>query len=298
MVKGIFTILIPHESDYYELGSYAPEVGFKFKITDNIFLRLHLDHEKSEYNIRKFKDVTIASYLHNLSGKIARKIKSLLIGVVLDEKDDTEKLRHVLKNAAEELEKLNLIGISKEEIEEKLKNIYFRLFDTSFFALDPEFIKNKVIDYTKELLTGKKKDRVIAQELLKYIEEGLHHKISENYEQAEKALKENDLKDAAKYFEKAAEIAEKLMLTDLAKKLRGRSKNSGKIPILRKNMEEAAQKARNFLKNEDFYNANIYYLKASEIAKELMDAEKQEEYSLKAKALKEFHEIDQRFKKK
>ncbi|TFF95213.1 MAG: hypothetical protein EU544_03240 [Promethearchaeota archaeon] len=298
MPKGCFVILLPLDSDYKVLGSYFKDESFDFEVTSDLFLRLNLDHSKSEYNLLKLKDNTLMSYLYQAQGKLARKINGFITGLILTENDDPDKFRTSLKNTAEAIANLNLTKISKEDFESKLKELYQDQLEILIESLDPEKIKNSVIARTKELLGGSKKDRKEAQELLELIEDDLHTKISENYKLAEKYAKEANYKDAGKYFEKAAEIAEQLHEETLAKELLDRSKGSNRIPELRKNLENAVQTARSKLKNEDFHMAYVWYKKAAEIAKELMLSSEEEEYSLKAKALQDFHQIDQKFQKK
>ncbi|MHA1147018.1 MAG: hypothetical protein ACTSR8_02120 [Promethearchaeota archaeon] len=298
MPKGIFTILLPIEADYKVLGYYFSDKRLEFEVSSNIFLRLNLDHENNEYNLLKLKDVTIISYLHKAKGRFARKAAGLIIGLILDEDDDSEKLRVPLKNVAESLEKLELLNISKEEIETQLEKFYNELLDTISLLVDPNIVKDNVINRTKDLLSGKKKERTIAKELMDAIEAGDHLKVSENYKLAEEAVKDDDLKGAVKFYEKAAEFAERLLEKELAKSLIEKAESLRKIPMSKQNLERKVQQARNFLRKEQFNAAYIAYKKASEIAKELMLPDEEEEYRLKSKALQDFYQVDQEFKKK
>jgi hypothetical protein len=297
MPRGSFVILLPHDADYKVLGYYFSDKRVKFEISSDIFLRLNLDHSKNEYNTLKIKDIFMVSYLHNLKGKLSRKASGMIVGLLLFEDDEPDKLRETLKKFSARLEQLNLIDISKEDFEKKLEEIYEDLLESDAGMMDENTIQMSIINHTKELLSGDKKQRKLADELLKKIEMGLHTKISEQFQIADEAVKVSDYERASKSFIKAAEIAEELLETELAKTLRDKAKLSGNVPEMTKNLEVAGQKARNFLKNEDFYNAYIWYKKAGEIAKLLMIPDKEEEYTLKSKALQEIYQIEQKFKK-
>ena len=151
---------------------------------------------------------------------------------------------------------------------------------------------------TKELVSGKKKDRTIATELMDAIQAEVHISVSDNYKLAEEAVKNDDLKTAAKYYEKAAEFAEKLLEMDLVKDLKEKAESLRKIPTSKQKLQDKVQQARNFLRKEQFNAAYVAYKVASEIAKELMLPDEEEEYRLKSKALQDFYQVDQEFKKK
>jgi hypothetical protein len=70
--KGSFVILIPLDADYRVLGYYNKSKS-DFEITNDLFLRLNLDHSKDEYNLLKLKENQIFSYVYNFKGKLARK---------------------------------------------------------------------------------------------------------------------------------------------------------------------------------------------------------------------------------
>ncbi|HEY0087888.1 MAG TPA: hypothetical protein VGB37_03535, partial [Candidatus Lokiarchaeia archaeon] len=104
MPKGSFVILLPKDADYKILGYYLKEKSEKekleFKITSDLFLRLNLDHERSEYNLLRLKDLIILSYLYKIQGKQSRKASSLIIGLILDESDDPERFKVSIKESA------------------------------------------------------------------------------------------------------------------------------------------------------------------------------------------------------
>ena len=297
MPRGSFVILIPIEADYKVLGYYFSDKRVKFEVTSDLFLRLNLDHSKNEYNTLKYKDAFMVSYLHTLKGKLSRKASGIILGLLLFEDDKPDEFRETLKKMAERLAMLDLINISQSNLEENLKEIFEEHLESGADMMDANTIKSSIINHTKELLSGGKKQRKLADELLKKVEMGLHTKISENFTIANDALKTDDYEKASKAFIKAAEIAEELLEEELANTLKDKAKLSGNVPEMTKNLDVSAQKARNFLKNEDFYNAYIWYKKAGEIAKILMIPDKEEEYTLKSRALQEIFQIEQKFKK-
>ena len=298
MPEGCFAILLTTESDYKVLGYYFKDKRLDFEITSDMFLRLSLDHAKNEFSLLKLKNVKIESYIYKFKGKLSRKASGFIIGLLLNEDDDPEKFRVPLKNSVVALETLNFLEISAEDFQIKLINTYREFLETLTDVLDATSLKESIINRTKDMLSGGKKERKIAQELLQKIEDNIHIKIAEFYKSAEDSLKYMDYERASKQFSKAADVAEEVLEINLAKSLRERAKLSVKIPDLTKKREEIVKDARNALKKEDFYNAYIYYKRASEISKELMQPDQDEEYALKSKALQDFYNADQKFKKK
>ncbi|TFG26400.1 MAG: hypothetical protein EU532_09955, partial [Promethearchaeota archaeon] len=126
MPNGCFVIILPLDSDYKVLGYYFKGGDSTFEVTSDLFLRLNLDHSKDEYNLLNLKEHIILSYLHHFTGKLNRKVSSIIIGLLLNENDKPEKFRAPLKEGAEEIEVLGLdiLKISQEEFEQHLKEIY------------------------------------------------------------------------------------------------------------------------------------------------------------------------------
>ena len=127
MPIGSFVILIPLEADYRILGYYFKEGKSSFEVSNDLFLRLNLDHGKNEYNLLKIKDFQIFSYLYKFKGKLSRKASGTIIGLLLNENDKPEKFRSSLKLGAEAIEVigLNLLNLSKDEFRPILKDIYY-----------------------------------------------------------------------------------------------------------------------------------------------------------------------------
>ncbi|MFX0143490.1 MAG: hypothetical protein ACFE9C_05375 [Candidatus Hodarchaeota archaeon] len=299
MPTGCFVILLPTDSDYKILGYYFKEGKSSFEIKNDIFLRLNLDHSKNEYNLLKIKDLQIFSYNHKFKGKLTRNASGIIIGLILNENDRPEKFRSSLKEAAEafEIPSLKILKKSREEFEVLLKEVYLEHVEPLIDILQPEALKVSIINITKFMLSGGKSERKIAQELLGKVENGEHNKISEYYNTAESAMISLDYEKAAKFYAKAAEIAESLYIMDIAASLREKGDFSQKIPDLSKERERVVQEARNALRNEDFHTAYTSYRKASEISKKLVQFDQEEEYRLKSKALEDFYKIDEKYRK-
>jgi hypothetical protein len=298
MPTGCFAVLLKSESEYNVLGYYFKEGIADFKITSDLYLRLNLDHSKNEYTILKLKDHHFVSYLYKFTGKLSRKALGLIVGVLISASDDPEKLRTPLKNTAIALEQMDLLEITKEEFEPKLKEIYHETLETLTDIIDPDALKESIIDRTKNMLSGGKKERRLAQELLEKIEDNIHTKVAEYYQSAEDALRNLDYERASKQYKKAADIAEELLDKELAQSLNERAKLSFNIPDLTKKRDNIVKEARNALKNENFHSAYIFYLRAAELSKELMQPDKEEEFSLKSKALQDIYLFEERMKKK
>lgn len=299
MPTGCFVILLPTDSDYKILGYYFKEGTPGFKITNDLFLRLNLDHSKNEYNLLKIKDHQIFSYIHKFKGKLTRNASGIIIGLLLIENDKPEKFRSSLKEAAEafEMPSLNILKKSREEFEVLLKDVYLEHLEPLIDILQPDALKTSIINITKFMLSGGKKERKIAQELVEKIEQGEHKKISECYKTAENAIKSLDYEKAAKFYNKAAEMAEGLYVMDIAAFLKEKGLFSQQIPDLSKERERIVQEARNALRNEDFHTAYTSYRRASLISKKLIQFDKEEEYRLKSKALEDFYKIDEKYRK-
>jgi len=297
---GSFVVLLPLDADYKILGYFNKEGKSEFGITNDLFLRLNLDHSKDEFTLLKLKDHRIFSYLHNFKGKLARKASGVIVGLLLNENDEPEKFRSALKEGAEAVEVLglNILTMNSEVFEPLLKDIYLEHLEPLVDILKPEALKGSVIATTKLMLSGGKQERKIAQDLLKKVEEGEHRKITENFNNANNALKTLDYEKASKFFKRSAEIAEELHLIDIAESLREKANFSGDVPSMAKARDKLVNEARNFLRGEDFHSAYISYKKASELSKKLVDFGKEEEYRLKSKALEEFYKVDEKFKKK
>jgi hypothetical protein len=300
MPVGSFVILLPLDADYKILGYYNKEGKSEFEITNDLFLRLNLDHSKDEYNLLKLKGYRVFSYIYNFKGKLARKASGVIIGLLFNENDRPEKFRSALKEGAEAVEVLglNILTMVPEEFEQLLKDIYLEHLEPLVDILRPEALKNSIIAITKLMLSGGKQERKIAQDLLKKVEEGEHNKITEDFNNANSALKSLEYEKASKLFKKASEIAEELHLIDIAESLREKANFSGDIPTMAKARDKLVHDARNFLRGEDFHSAYISYKKASELSKKLVDFGKEEEYRLKSKALEEFYKVDEKYKKK
>ncbi len=118
MPTGSFVVLLPLDADYKILGYYHKEGKSNFEITNDLFLRLNLDHSKDEYGLLKLKDFQIFSYLYKFKGKLARKASGIIIGLLFNENDKPEKYRSALKEGAEAVEVLglNILKMSKQNL--------------------------------------------------------------------------------------------------------------------------------------------------------------------------------------
>jgi len=300
MPKGSFVIILPLDADYKVLGYYFKGTDPNFKITSDLFLRLNLDHSKDDYSLLNLKDQKIFSFLHHFSSKLSRKASSIIIGLLLNENDKPEKFRAPLKEGAEAIDFLGLevLDMSEEEFGQILRDIYLEHLEPLVDILKPESLRENILNITKIMLSGGKKERKIAQDLVKRVEVGDYEKISELYNSAEGFRKTNEYEKAAKLYGKAYQLAEELYLLDIAESLKEKASFSTMIPELLKNRDKVVQEARSALRNEDFHSAYLAYKKASDLSKKLVDFEKEEEFRLKSKALEDFYKIDLKYQKK
>ncbi|MFO8020356.1 MAG: hypothetical protein R6U96_17170 [Promethearchaeia archaeon] len=297
MPAGTFVILLPKDRDYEVLGTYYKEKLEEqdFQISSNLFLRLNLNHDKNEFSLIKLKDLNLVSYLHHFEGKLTRKYNGFILGLLIEE-ENPEKYRTGLKNTAKALASKDILDYSEQEFNVLLKKTYQQNLEKSSDRLEADQIKESVINKTKDMLGGGKKERKIAQELLEKIEDDLHLRVSKYYNSAEQSVKKKDYGKAAKLYKKAAEGAEELREEDLKKTFFEKAENAKRVPEMIEERDDAIEEARDNLRDEDFNAASQWYKKASKISKELMQTEKEEEYRLKAKALQDFYRVDQRFK--
>ena len=300
MPKGSFVIILPLDADYKVLGYYFKGTDPNFKITSDLFLRLNLDHSKDDYSLLNLKDQKIFSFLHHFSSKLSRKASSIIIGLLLNENDKPEKFRAPLKEGAEAIDFLGLevLDMSEEEFGQILRDIYLEHLEPLVDILKPESLRENILNITKIMLSGGKKERKIAQDLVKRVEVGDYEKISELYNSAEGFRKTNEYEKAAKLYGKAYQLAEELYLLDIAESLKEKASFSTMIPELLKNRDKVVQEARSALRNEDFHSAYLAYKKASDLSKKLVDFQKEEEFRLKSKALEDFYKIDLKYQKK
>ncbi len=300
MPEGAFVIIMPKDSDYKVLGYYLKKPNLKFEVTSELFLRLNLDHSKSDYTHVKLKGTSLVSYHHKFVGKLDRKASGIYMGLLLSEDDEPDKFKNSqsLKATAETISTFNILEMSKQEFEKKLKEVYDEKLEAVPDLVNPEAIKINVVNRSKEMLSGGKKERTNAKVLLQKIEEGVQNKIYEFYKAGQEALKTSEFDLVGKSFEKAAELADELYETELANTLRQQAKLTLDVPMIEKLRDKVLIDAKSALRSEDIYKAYISYKRASELSKELLDLEKEEEYRLKSKALYDFHQVDERFKKK
>ena len=81
---GSFVVLLPLDADYKILGYFHKEGKSNFEITNDLFLRLNLDHSKDEYSLLKLKDFQIFSYLYNFKVRFSFFVvitQNLIIGI-------------------------------------------------------------------------------------------------------------------------------------------------------------------------------------------------------------------------
>ncbi len=297
MPIGSFVILLLTDQDY-KVYYYFKDPSTKFEVTSDIFLRLNLDHEKNDFNYRKIKNDSLISYLHNLKGRISRKASGFIIGIVLSEEENPDKFQEPLKNAAMLIQGVDFLEMDKTQFEKTLKTIFEEKLESVAVKIDANDLKESIINRAKEMLSGGKKQRKLAAELLDKIEMKEHIKIADFYKLASEALAAEEFERAGKLFDRAAVYAEGLLETELANTLKEKASASTKIPISTKGLGKKIQQARDFLRREQFNAAYVAYRKASEMAKELLLPDEEEEFRLKSKALQEFYQVDQKFKKK
>ncbi len=295
MPKGCFLIAVQKNSEMKIVGNYTKDKKEIIKISDDLLLRIQMNHATKEISKISFKDVVYFSYIHEYPSKLKKNVQVAVIGIFLSEDEDPKPYISSLQNAAKSLENIEIESLKSEN---RLEDIYKQFIEKLKDIFDPEHLKSTAIDTAKNMLSGSSKDRKNAQELLKKIEEGIHTKIHKSGKSAEDAMKIGDYEKAVKEYERAAGLALEIFDNNLAKSLKDRALIAKKVPNITKERNKAINNARSSLRNEDFHSAYLNFRKAAELSEKLMDFEKAEEYSLKSKALSDFHSVDKKFKKK
>ena len=94
----------------------------------------------------------------------------------------------------------------------------------------------------------------------------------------------------------AIRFAKSLGEFELANMYRQKIKLTKEMPELIAQRDGIVQIAKESLRSDNFKTAADNYVKAAEISRKLMDPHHTEEFSLKAKALAEYAQIEERFK--
>jgi len=296
MPKGCFLIAIQKDSDYEILGYFFKDQKHKTPISDDLLLRLKMVHGSKEINIITLGNLIILSFSYKFPQKFQKFIQGIILGLFLNIDEDPKLYISSLQTSAKILEELDYSNLKSLNIEEKIKDIYINYIEKLKDVVDPENLKKLIIERTKSLLSGSTNDRKLAQELLGKIEEEIHIEIYKTTKSAEEAIKNGDYEKAVKKYETASNLALEIHEEKLANTLEDRAINAKLLPNIIKEREEVAIKARNSLRNNNFHSAYILYRKAAELSEKLRDFEKSEEFSLKSRALSEFHKIDKKYK--
>lgn len=298
MPKGCFLIIIEKNSELKVLGYYYKDKKEETKISQDLLLRIQMNHSSKEVSKVNFGEIVYFSVIHEFPVKSKYKIQAVILGIFLSEEEDAKSYVPSLQNAAKSMDDLGEYDIETLDIEKIIEDSYKKYIEKLKDIFDPEILKNNIIEKTKEMLGGSNKDRKKAQEMLKKIEEGIHTKIFKSGKAAENAMKTKDYEKAVKEYDKSAKLAIEIEEKSLADSFKERASVAKQVPSLTKERDEIVMKARNSLRNDDFHSAYVSYREAADLSEKLMEFEKTEEYSLKSKALADFHQADKKYKKK
>jgi len=296
MPKGCFLIAMKKNSEFEILGYFFKDQKRQTPISDDLLLRIRIDHNSKEINKITLENQIILSFLYKFHPKFQKYLQGIIVGLFLNIDEDAKSYISSLQTSAKLLEELDYSNIKSLNIEEKIEHIYVNYIEKLKDIVDSDNLKKLIIERTKTLLSGNIEDRKLAQELLGKIEDGIHIEMHKITNSAEEAIKNHEYEKAAKKYNAASKMAVEIYEDKLAKTLEEKAINTRQLPNIIKEREEVAVKARNSLKNDDFHTAYSLYRKAADLSEKLMDFEKSEEYSLKSRALSEFHKIDKKYK--
>ncbi|GAB4316558.1 MAG: hypothetical protein Kow0069_18830 [Promethearchaeota archaeon] len=285
---GVVLIKVDPETGPALYAEHFEDPAKRVTCTKDFLLKVQLGHSDKVQNTLLHGDVVFVSHATHL------KDHSFIVGVFLEATDKPESFVQGLKNAAKTLEQHQ--GDSPEEVAVVLEDVFSRLFKTPTVALDIRSIDEHVKEKTKQLLKAGKTSE--AQALLQKVKQKVPQKLHSSAQKAQKAINKGDFDRAVRLYLEAAQYAEELEEGDLVKLLKDKAKLAKKIPELLERRDQFASEARKNLREEKFNRAALYYKKAADVSKELMDPEATEEFVLKANALAEFAKVDSRFRRK
>ncbi len=296
MPKGFFLIAMKKNSEFEILGYFFKDQKRQKPISDELFLRIRIDHNSKEINKITLENQIILSFLYKFHPKFQKYLQGIIIGLFLNMDEDVKSYISSLQTSAKLFEDLDYSDIKSLNIEEKIEDIYINYIEKLKDIVDSDNLKKLIIERTKTLLSGNIEDRKLAQELLGKIEDGIHIEMQKISKSAEEAIKNGEYERAAKKYDVVSKMAVEIYEDKLVKTLKEKAINTRQLPNIIKEREEVAEKARNSLKNDDFHTAYLLYRKAADLSEKLMDFERAEIYSMKSRALSEFHKIDKKYK--
>ena len=241
MPQGCFLIAMQKNSEFEILGYFFKDQKHKTLISDDLLLRIRMNHSLKEINKIILENQIILSYSYEFHQKSQKYLQGIIIGLFLNMDEDVKSYISSLQTSAKILEDLDYSDIKSINIEEKIKEIYINYIEKLKDIVDSDNLKKIIIERTKTLLSGNIEDRKLAQELLGKIENGIHIEMNKIAKSAEEAIKNGEYEKAAKKYDIASKMAVDIYEDKLAKTLKEKAINTRHIPNIIKEREEVAR---------------------------------------------------------
>ncbi len=287
MPLGCFLVIVDPAKGPKYIARFFEAGKDSYKLTDELLLRLQMIHSSKQQSTLTLEDSVL------LTRSFEDRKNLYIVVIALTPLDKTESFLNGLKDSLQKL--LSKITSMKDQLDKALEEIYFEYYRTPQVTLDSKKLEENIKEKAKKLLqSGKTKE---AENLLeKATKLKIPKKLYETATKAENEIKKGDYEKAARFYLEAADYASELGEAALSDFLRDKAKNSQKLPQFTEQRNQAVNDARKALRDDKFELAVQLYRKAADLSNELLDAQKVEEYTLKAKALQEYAAVEKKYR--
>ncbi|OLS13443.1 MAG: hypothetical protein RBG13Loki_2897 [Promethearchaeota archaeon CR_4] len=287
MPLGCFLVTLDATKGPKYSGRFFEAGKDSYKLSDDLLLRLQMVHSSKLQSTITLEDSVL------LTRSYEDRQNHFILTVVLTPLDKPETFLNGLKDSIQKI--AAKMGSHKDQLDKLLEDNYFESLRTPQVTLDSKKLEENIKDKAKKLLQeGKTKE---AEDLLeKATKLKIPKKLYDTSTKAENELKKGDYEKAARYYQEAADYASELGEDGLCEFLRDKSKNSQRLPQFMEQRNQVVADARKALREEKFELSAQLFRRAADISNELLDAQKVEEFSLKAKALQEYASVEKKYR--
>ena len=290
MSLGAFFLLVNQNSKIGKKVVYnAPNSPYIF-LDDNELLKIRMGHSDKKFVLTILPEYQFYSIKKDV--RVKRDTIQLILGVILGKDDEAAIHREPLKMFMEQM--MDLYEQEEEAIQPVLKEAFSKYFDQPELILDRQDVKARLSARIKDMNKEGNFDEATLL-LNKIVKKKVPSKLYKAHENAEAALKRKDFEKATREFENAKKYAAELEEHELVKMYSSKMAYIKRIPALLKKRESLLNQAMDGLRTDHFGKAQKFFKEAAEVSEELMDAQKSEEYALKARALAEYVNVDRQF---
>ena len=295
MVLGSFFLIYDENNALVENAKLLDKeiTGVDLSIDENTILKLRMGHAEKQYLMTIFPDYQIYSFRTQLK-KRKKQAYMLFAGVFLSKEENSTPVQDPLTMYAKKiLEDIGNDVVKVGKVSESIEAYYKEFFDQPFIIFNKDDIEKRLSQRVKELNKTGEFDK--ANLLLKKMQK-IPKKLYKAHVTAEKQLEKKQFEEARETYKQAITYAKSLGEFDLANMYRQKIKLTKEMPELIAKRDEIINTAKESLRSDNIKNAADNFVQAAEISRKLMDSHHTEEYSLKAKALAEYAQIEEKFK--